>query len=110
MHKKQSAWMKMPMELLQKELSLSTKIVYAYMLWRYTFFIRDKKGTYFESQDSIAEACSLSRKTVNESIQGLVKIGWLTSEKSTMQSCRYTVKDVFDLYTTKQEQEESEPF
>ena len=62
-------WLKLPLELLQeKELSLSAKVIYVYMLWRYTFFVKERQGLYFESQETVASACGVSRKTVNESI------------------------------------------
>lgn len=96
---KDTTWLKLPLGLLQEELSLSTKVIYAYMLWRYVFFRAKAGGTYFESQDTIAKACSVSRKTVNEGIQSLSCAGLLTYKKSTSQSHTYILHDKFGVYT-----------
>lgn len=107
-------WLKLPLELLQhKELSLSAKVVYVYMLWRYQFFTKTQRASYFESQDTIAEAVGVSRKTVNESVQQLAKLGFV-SYKKTKQSSTYEVKDVYRIYNNNNKMEETmqdqEPF
>lgn len=92
-------WLKLPIELLQKDdLSLSTKIIYAYMLWRYSFFKKAHGGVYFESQDTIGTSCGVSRKTTNEAVQRLSAIGWVASKKNSHSTSTYVVKDVFGLY------------
>lgn len=111
--KKSQSWLKLPLELLQKEdLSMSAKVVYIYMLWRFQFF-NSNKAKYFESQDTIAQACGVSRKTVNESIHKLVELGWMTCTRSTLPSSLYEVKDVFLVYDRSQKRKEEyleEPF
>ena len=107
-----TTWFKLPVKLLQQEeLSLSAKVIYSYMLWRYNFFKKDNKQ-YFESQETVAQVCDVSRKTANEGIQKLCSLGWITAKKSTMQTSTYTVKDVFGVYTKRQQglPEEQEPF
>lgn len=91
-------WLKLPLGLLQnKELGLSAKIIYVYMLWRYQFFTKIQKASYFEAQETIADATGVSRKTVNESISQLSKIGFV-SYKKTKQSSIYEVKDAYKIY------------
>lgn len=91
-------WLKLPLGLLQhKELSLSTKVIYVYMLWRFQFFAKVQKASYFEAQETIADATGVSRKTVNESIQQLSKLGFV-SYKKTKQSSVYEVNDVYQIY------------
>ena len=102
--KKESTWLKLPLELLQhKQTSLSTKIIYTYMLWRYQFF-SVKGSKYFEAQDTIATMCNVSRKTVNESIQKLSSLGWVVCTRSTLPSSLYEVKDVYGLYNKREVQ------
>lgn len=105
-------WLKLPLGLLQhKELSLSAKVIYVYMLWRFQFFTRAQKASYFEAQETIADATGVSRKTVNESIQQLSKLGFV-SYKKTKQSSVYEIKDVYHIYNNKKEvrMEIEEPF
>lgn len=104
-------WLKLPLGLLQhKELSLSAKVIYVYMLWRFQFFAKVQKASYFEAQETIADATCVSRKTVNESIQQLSKLGFV-SYKKTKQSSIYEVKDVYQIYNKKESYMESEePF
>lgn len=107
-------WLKLPLDLLQeKELSLSAKVIYVYMLWRYTFFVKERQGLYFESQETVASACGVSRKTVNESVQKLSSLGWMSYKKNSNATSTYTVKDVFNLYETRRKtapQEEEDAF
>ncbi len=73
-HSKDTGWLRLPLVLLQqKELSLSAKVVYSYMLQRFMFFVKAQEGVYFESQETIAASCGVSRKTVNESLRGLIR-------------------------------------
>lgn len=105
-------WLKLPLGLLKhKELSLSAKMIYVYMLWRFQFFTKTQKASYFEAQETIADVTGVSRKTVNESIQQLSKIGFV-SYKKTKQSSVYEVKDVYRIYNNKKEEpmDFEEPF
>ena len=93
-----SSVLRMPLELLKNtELSISAKVVYTYMLWRFKHSV-PQQGYYSESQADIAGACDMSRKTVNESIQKLMQIKWLSQTKFERQSSFYEVEDVFSLY------------
>lgn len=90
--------LRMPLNLLQdKELSISAKMVYTYMLWKYKHSVK-QHGYYSESQAQIAVACDMSRKTVNESIQALEGKKWVTQTKFERQNSFYEVYDVFCLY------------
>lgn len=90
--------LRMPLKLLQNtELSISAKVVYTYMLWRFKNSVK-QQGCYSESQAAIAGACDMSRKTVNESIQKLMQMKWLTQAKFERQSSFYEVDDIFNLY------------
>ena len=104
MKHKEQQWLKLPLGLLSnEELNLSAKLIYAYMLWRFQFFTKTQKASYFEAQETIADAIGVSRKTVNESIQQLSKIGFV-SYKKTKQSSVYEVKDVYRIYNNKKEE------
>ena len=106
MKRKDDTWIRIPTKLLcSDKVSTSAKIVYSYMLCKHQYF-KSLGKTYFESQDSIAGACSLSRKTVNESISALQKLGYLVAVQKTKTSLHYNVKDVFDVYT----KDTQEPF
>lgn len=109
----QQQWLKLPLGLLHhKELSLSAKLIYVYMLWRFQFFTKVQKASYFEAQETIADATGVSRKTVNESIQALAKLGFV-SYKKTKQSSVYEVKDTYKIYSTNKKEEPmdfEEPF
>jgi len=95
---KTSTWFRLPAELLcNKELSTSTKIVYCYMLSRYQYFSRTRKN-YFESQESIAKACALSRKTVNEAISELQKNSYIEVNMKSKTTLHYVLRDCFGVY------------
>lgn len=106
MKRKDDTWIRIPTKLLCSDnVSTSAKIVYSYMLSKYWYF-KSLGKLYFESQESIAQACGLSRKTVNESISALQKVGYLVAVQKTKTTLHYDVKDVFDVYT----KEAQEPF
>ena len=98
-HSKDTTWLRLPLVLLQqKELSLSAKVIYSYMLQRFMFFVKAQEGVYFESQETIAASCGVSRKTVNESIQSLVALKYISYTKNNKGTCSYVVKDTFKVY------------
>ena len=111
MRHNEQQWLKFPLGLLQhKELNLSTKVIYVYMLCRFQFFTKVQKALYFEAQETIADATGVSRKTVNESIRQLSELGFV-SYKKTKQSSVYEVKDVYHIYNKKKvEMKTEEPF
>ena len=95
---KKGMWCKMPLELLEKDVALSVKVVYIYMLARSRFF--EGQGLdYFESQEAIARATGLTRKTVNLSIQEMQKMQWVELTKSDSRGNSYTIKDVYAIYS-----------
>jgi len=67
------------------------------MLSRYQYFSKTKKN-YFESQESIAKACALSRKTVNESISELQKRKYIEVNMKSKTTLYYVLKDCFGVY------------
>jgi len=106
MKRKDDTWIRIPTKLLcSDKVSTSAKVVYSYMLCKHQYF-KSSGNVYFESQESIAESCSLSRKTVNESISALQKIGYLVAVQRTKTTLHYNVKDAFDVYT----KDTKEPF
>ena len=53
---KNNAWLKFPVELLAREdITPLVKIVYAYMLQRYHFFVVERKQQYYETQEEISK-------------------------------------------------------
>lgn len=99
MTRKDDAWIRIPIKLLASEhLSTSAKVVYCYMISK-DFYFKKSTKPYFESQESIACACNLSRKTVNECITALQKVKYLTVVQKTQTTLHYSVKDVFNVYS-----------
>ena len=100
---KKVQWFRYPAEVLMyDDLGSSAKLIYCFMLWRFMFFKRVLQQPYCESQDNLAKQVGVSRKTVNESVIELEKIGWLSVEKFKIAAHVsiniYTVKDVFGAY------------
>jgi hypothetical protein len=99
MHKKNETWLRIPTALLcSKGMSTSTKLVYCYMLSKWFYFNKASKD-YFESQESIASACNLSRKTTNECIASLQQKDYLDVVSKSKTTLHYVLKDKFDVYT-----------
>lgn len=92
-----TTWYRMPKGMKEKEFTPSTRLVYAYMLWRFTFFQQGKQP-YFEGQDTIAKELGLSRKTVNLSVSLLETKKMLYLVKKEGKSHSYVVNDVYRLY------------
>lgn len=110
MTKKIPAWFRIPLELAsRKDLSSNTKLVYAYMLWRYQFFVDNLDKEYFESQDSIAAALDITRKTVNVAITSLCNAGLLqiTEKKKKTGPVVNNYYQVFDVYKCYEHRENS---
>ncbi len=62
-------------------LSSSAKIVYAYMLHRNDFFVRQLKGDHFETQTTIADACGIEYRTVMRIMKDLTTHGVIVARK-----------------------------
>lgn len=96
-------WARFPNDLMSnKDLTVSAKFVYVHMLWRYMHFSKVLKMPYRESQDQIADACSLGRTCVVACIKVLCEAGFI--EKKTFKCSpvisfnTYVVKDVYNVY------------
>lgn len=99
-------WYKLPSELVKRDdLSLSDKFVYTYMLYRYSFFVLSQKKSYYESQETIASALNLSKRTVATAIKNLTKVGLvrITEKTFTGSVCtnKYYVDDLYKIYLQK---------
>jgi len=99
---KKTPWLRIPAALLLRDdLSSTSKLVYAYMLWKYQFFKSSKKD-YFESQTAIGLHLDISRWTVNQCIAELNKLGLLTSKRkagnTAGSTCIYTLPDIYGMY------------
>lgn len=104
MKSQNSPWFRIPIALMQRDdLSSNSKLVYAYMLWKYQFFKSSSKD-YFESQTTIAAQLDISRWTVNQSIAQLQELNLLSSRRKAGDTsgspCIYTVPDVYGTYAS----------
>lgn len=100
---KPSPWFRIPVALmLRDDLSSNSKLVYAYMLWKYEFF-RSTGKDYFESQTTIASHLDISRWTVNQSIAQLQEMNLLKSRRkkgdTQGSACIYTLPDPYGVYS-----------
>lgn len=84
-----------PSELIK--LTPTDKIVYSFMLHRYTHF----KGIYRDKQGSIADACGLDVKTVQRCIKGLVDNGVIEIEYGAKYNISYKKIHGLSLYKVK---------
>lgn len=99
-------WYKLPAELVKRDdLSLSDKFVYTYMLYRYSFFVLNQKKSYYESQETIASALNLSKRTVATTVKNLIRVGLvrITEKTFTGSVCtnKYYVDDLYKIYLQK---------
>lgn len=69
-----------PVSRQEVKLTLTDKVLYSYIKNRFDFFTKDGK-LYFDTQQSIAEACSLDIKTVGNSIRKFTKEGLTDVQK-----------------------------
>jgi len=73
-----NSFIKLPSDVLScNTLSITEKVIYAYMLDRQNVF----KHNHFESQDTIASSLCISRKTVHRALQKLIKLGVVKARK-----------------------------
>jgi DNA replication protein DnaD len=111
-----------PMEvLLHPEITGNMIKVFAYMKFRYQFFVIKKKKQYFESLDTIANAVSISKRTVNDCVNSLESFGFiqkldkkdrfgLTNNYKVRDCLIDKAPDVVTYVLTKEEDNDSCPF
>ena len=100
-----STWFRASHELMKrKDLTTNTKVVYMYMLDRYTFFNGQGKE-YYENMQDIGDALGIQRRTVSDCIKSLEDIGLVrvfkkkvnASERSVV-SHSYHVRDMYGMH------------
>lgn len=85
-------------------LPLSAIRVYVYMLSRNTYFVKEKKGEHYETQDTIAQSVGLERKAVGRVLKLFIQHGIISGHKTKADGSnhlvwRYTsVKEGFPLW------------
>lgn len=62
------------------ELTASSKIIFAYMLDKTEFFVKDLKSEHFETQATIAEACGVEVKSVTRAMALFVHHGAIRAD------------------------------
>lgn len=63
------------------KLTLTEKNIYCLMLSRYDYFVREKGGTYYDTQESIGCALDIDRRTVLQKLKVFMKHGVIVGEK-----------------------------
>lgn len=75
------------------------KLIYLYLKDRWEFFTLQEGKEYYENQDTIAEACGVSRKKVNNVIGKFIKEGVIEAHKVKVDSGVSLVYDVINPLT-----------
>ena len=57
------------------------KFVYAYIRARIKFFVQEKKGEYYDTQEAIAEALNMDVKSARTCLNKFIAHGIITAEK-----------------------------
>lgn len=57
------------------------KFVYAYVRARVKFFVEEKKGAYYDTQEAIAEALNMDVKSARNCLNKFIKHGIITAKK-----------------------------
>ena len=97
-----SSWERMPKALRQRtDLNSNHKLLYAYMLDKYTFF--SSKGLeFYESLESMAKETGMGKNTVVRSLEVLIENGMLfkttRAKKGAFKECVYVVPDIYMLF------------
>lgn len=60
----------------------AAKIIYTYMLHRFTFHVIKNNREYFESHSTIGEQCGIDSKTVQRQLKVLIDHGIVSSTKA----------------------------
>ena len=84
-------FLRVPLSLLQntKDVLSSTDIlVYTYIHQKMKFFVEEKKGEYYESQETIADILGMNPQTVRRSLLKLEKEGILKVERKRYKGVR----------------------
>lgn len=80
-------------------LSSNAKIVYAYMLHRNDYFVRQLGNDHFETQTTIADACGVEYRTVMRIMKDLTKHGVIIAHLSKTDHSGY-VRYFYESVTT----------
>ena len=115
MTKQTNTWVKTPKSLMSaKDITPGEKLVYAHMLSQYTFF-RNQGKPYKESQESIAEACGMSKRSVVNAVAQLQEKDMLCiverlKVRGGMVNNVYTVQDTYGINQRTSKEHIAEPF
>lgn len=63
------------------KLTLTEKNIYCLMLSRYDYFVKEKGGAYYDTQESIGCALDIDRRTVLQKLKVFMKHGVIVGEK-----------------------------
>lgn len=62
-------------------LTITEKAIYCLMSSRFEFFVNEKKGTYYDTQESIGAALNIDRRTVLQKLKVFMKHGIIVGVK-----------------------------
>ena len=62
-------------------LSLIEKMIYSYVYSRWKYFVKEKKGDYYDTQESIADGLNIDRRSVMRKLKQFMEEGIVKGEK-----------------------------
>lgn len=79
-------------------LTPNDKIVYSYIRARLKFFVDEKKGEYYDTQESIAEALAMNISSSRKSLNKFIDCGILIASKEKFRNySNYRYKSILEL-------------